>query len=60
MSVSWNSVRTWSVECAGSVDRDMEVSQTLSKVNLPVFIADMQFNVCNCLQVVCLFQELLE
>ena len=46
MSVSWNSVRTWSVESAGSVDRDMEVSQSHSEVNLPVFITNIHLNTC--------------
>ncbi len=32
MSVSWDRVRTWSVESAGSIDRDMEVSKTLAQV----------------------------
>ena len=30
MSVSWDSVRSWSVESAGNFDRDMEVIHQLS------------------------------
>ena len=30
MSISWDRVRSWSVESAGNFDRDMEVINTLS------------------------------
>jgi hypothetical protein len=37
MSISWDRVRTWSVESAGSIDRDMEVSK-----HLHAFVLSMQ------------------